>query len=292
MITGAWIIAGLFLNYNYQGNNIDQLTSPLDPSKIETLQEILDDNFTIFSLPNFYDELASRANNVTQTQSGWPANQTSFGTMYAYLKGRNTTQATEAELGLIVKVPTNNKKEVNEMLSLMYYAKMLAKCGKDGFADVLPYVNKLHSKMLQINIHESQISRSKAPFGQMYNFWNIMGFQATAKHYAGRRLGLIQSGILYLWNEWKNRVDSWNDTVNAAKVVSNSVKPVSILDNAVVVFYVDFTLKAVCVFIFFCEFSTKVYTTAFYKALLLIFKKVYHQSSGRLVLVLGHLIRH
>ncbi|CAL8140703.1 unnamed protein product [Orchesella dallaii] len=51
-ITGSWILAGIFLTYNYQGNNIDELTSPLVPKKLETFEEVFNQNFTIFSLPN------------------------------------------------------------------------------------------------------------------------------------------------------------------------------------------------------------------------------------------------
>jgi len=54
LITGAWVVAGLFLSYNYQGNNIDQLTSPFTPKKFETFSQILENNFTVYLLPIRY----------------------------------------------------------------------------------------------------------------------------------------------------------------------------------------------------------------------------------------------
>jgi len=53
------VVAGLFLSYNYQGNNIDQLTSPFSPKKFETFSEILDNNCTLYSLPLWYEIIKS-----------------------------------------------------------------------------------------------------------------------------------------------------------------------------------------------------------------------------------------
>jgi len=54
-ITGAWVVAGIFLANNYQGNNIYQLTTPFSPKKFETFGEILSNNFTVYSLPIWYE---------------------------------------------------------------------------------------------------------------------------------------------------------------------------------------------------------------------------------------------
>jgi len=48
---------GLFLSYNYQGNNIDQLTSPHELKKYEIFYEIFGNNVTIYSLQIRYEWL-------------------------------------------------------------------------------------------------------------------------------------------------------------------------------------------------------------------------------------------
>jgi len=52
------VLAGLFLSYNYQGTNIDQLTSPFFPKKLESFDEIFAQNFTVYSLPIVYKYLS------------------------------------------------------------------------------------------------------------------------------------------------------------------------------------------------------------------------------------------
>jgi len=64
---------------------------------------------------------------------------------------------------------------------------------------------------------------------------------------------LIESGIVGLWNGWENRLESWNDTVEAEKQISSAFKPISIEGNVVVVFYIDLALKLACLCIFLCE---------------------------------------
>jgi len=218
---------------------------------METFEEILSNNLTIFSLPVLYDDYMEQIKVYGFIFSPWGPADSKFGT--AYLQ-RKRGEVDENELKRIIKVPSDsNSTEQVAMLSMEYYADAISKCGRDVFADTLSNVNILRSKMLARNVEDGQIAKSKVSFGQIYQDWIITDFQTSAETYATRRFGLIQSGLIQVWNEWKYRLESWNDTVETAKQISESVKPISIRDNIIVVFYVDLSFKGFCVIMFLCE---------------------------------------
>jgi len=212
LITGAWVLTGLFLSYNYQGNNIDQLTSPFAPKKFETFSEILANNFKVYSLPKRYKLLRSEMP-LSQfrpeedygyfNQFYWNPIEVTFGKIYLHQKSRNTTRSIKAFLKKIVKIPANHSEMIN-MLPLKYYIDTISKCNQDVFAETMSYILKLRTSLLQGNIEDSDISKSKVAFGQMYHFWKISNMQMIAEDYARRRFGLIESGIVRLWNVWKS----------------------------------------------------------------------------------------
>jgi len=139
------------------------------------------------------------------------------------------------------------------MTHFNYYLETLLTCGQVAFVDTLSYVNKIQSQLHSFNIKMSQISRNKIQLGQMYQVWIILDYPIDPQIYATRRLALIQSGLIHLWHEWKNRVEFWNDTVKDAKGASSFAKAISIRDNIVVVYYVDLSLKAICLLFFVIE---------------------------------------
>jgi len=94
----------------------------------------------------------------------------------------------------IIKISTNFF-EMKTMLEFSYYVETIYKCGQDVLADMLPFVNKLRSKL---QIETSQTSQSKFAFRQMYQLWYFYDFQATAEEYARRRFGIIESGLVHI----------------------------------------------------------------------------------------------
>jgi len=253
VITGAWVLTGMFLSYNYQGNNIDQLTSPFELKKFETFEQILSNNLTVYSLPIQYEELqlllADPNMGVIEyydTWKGlWTVNELKFGKMYYHQKIKQTEESLRAILKPIVKIPTDFE-EMKTMAEFEYYVNVISKCGKVAFADVFSFVEKLRSKL---HVDKRQISQSKVAFGQMHQLWWFYKLQLTAKDYARRRFGIIEFGLVHIWNEWKYHLELWNDTVQAAKQDSSTAKPLSLKGNLVVVFYVDLTLKTACLIV-------------------------------------------
>jgi len=104
-------------------------------------------------------------------------------------------------------------------------------------------VLKLRSNLLKNHIEDSHTSQSKIALGQMFQDWKIVGLQMTAENNARHWFGLIESGTFHLWNLWRSRLESWNETVEASKQFSTGFKPISIESNAVMVFYIDLALS-------------------------------------------------
>jgi len=262
LITGAWVLTGLFLSYNYQGNNIDQLTSPFAPRKFETFDEVLSNNFTLYSLPLEFDyikySIARSTLGIEHDYKHWSErfnlNELSFVKLYLHQNIKNATSVLKDALERIVKTPADWW-DMNNMLQFDYYVDRISKCEQDVYTDILSYVNKLRSNLIKKNVGDFDISQSKTSYGQTYQFWKLSYIQMPAEYYSRRRLGLIESGIINLWSVWKNRVESWNDTVEGERKISSSseAKPISLDGNTIVVFYVHLTCKAVCLFVFMCE---------------------------------------
>jgi len=254
------VVTGLFLSYNYQGNNIDQLTTPFTPKKFETFTKILENNFTVYSLPIRYEYVKthidvytiSPKDNYNYFHYFWNPIEVTFGKMFLHQKSRNTTASLLDVLKRIVRIPANDS-DMRKMLPFGYYVHAISKCKQDAFAETMSFILKLRSNLLQSGIEDSHISQSKVSLCQRYQFWKIAKLHIDAGDYARRRFGLIESGIIYLWNGWKYRLDSWNDTVEAEKQIFSAFKPISIEGNVVVVFYIDLALKFVCLCIFLCE---------------------------------------
>jgi len=231
------------------------LTSPLELKKYETFDEILGNNLTLYSLPLRHELLQAYINDpggpkkyFADWKRYWEADEVKFGKMYFHRKSKQVYTSLQEMLSRIVKTPMNYL-EMKTMIEFSYYVETIAKCGQDAFADTLSFVEKLRSKL---NVDKQQISQSKAPYGQMYRLWYFRFLQSAAEDYARRRFGLIESGLVRIWNEWKYYAESWNDTVLAAQQTS-LVKPLSMNGNLVVVFYVDVSLKFVCLVMFACE---------------------------------------
>jgi len=93
----------------------------------------------------------------------------------------------------------------------------------------------------------------------VYQFWEIGALQISADDYSRRRLGLIESGIIHLWNARRSivnkSIESTSDTAQAEqeKQFSFAGKSISLSRNVFMVFYVDLSGKLACLCIFLCE---------------------------------------
>ncbi|CAL8138900.1 unnamed protein product [Orchesella dallaii] len=259
-LTGGWVLAGMFLTYNFQGNNIDQLTSPLDPKKLETFEEIFSNNLTLFSLPSDYasHEFEFKHSYTSETIESlqrdhsddplWDITDFTFSYMFLRQKIKLTENDAQEHLKRLVKSPMNFIESV-AMIPFQFYVKQISKCGRDVFVDKLSRVNRLHYELT--NIPDAQlenIAASKTPYGRVYPFLVSTYSEYPAEYFARRFSSLIQSGIAKLWKDWKFRVDSGNYTVMQGRLQKKaSFEALSISGNIAVVFYLHLLFLAMCV---------------------------------------------
>ncbi|CAL8132778.1 unnamed protein product [Orchesella dallaii] len=170
-LTGGWVLAGMFLAYNYQGSNIDQLTSPLIPTHMETFTEIFSNNLTIFSMPNNHswfqrkqDRLDTMKRYEYDIRPWWNSDELTVSQLYLRNNFNETEGLVKERLKNITKHP-KNQMESRALLKFDYYVNQIAKCGQDVFVDKLVEVNRLHFALAKrLGYNEKDIATSKETY--------------------------------------------------------------------------------------------------------------------------------
>ncbi|ODM86814.1 hypothetical protein Ocin01_19867 [Orchesella cincta] len=256
LVTGSWILAGLFLTNNYQGNNIDQLTTPLTPKTIENFEEVFGNNLTVFSMPVYYKALKdflALDDQRAWDQRAWSVESVTISDIY--LRKQVNRDLSEAKIALkhIIRVP-KNWMETKKMIEFDFYISKIAECGRDVFVDTYDLVQKLRFGLIKRNVNKATIATSKVSYGIRNHLWKFYIVRIPGETLDRRYLSLVQSGVFHLWKEWKFRIDMWNDTIQAAKLeLPPSAKALSIADNIAVVFYLHLGLLLVSCTLFLVE---------------------------------------
>jgi len=232
------------------------LTAPLDPKRVETFEEVLSKNLTIYSLPNHFYEikleytLSDTLSNEPVIYFPWNSDQVTCSKFFSQPKSDKEVEPKKYEFS--VKTPSTPE-EAEKMIEFEFYPTKLAQCDKDVFVDTLEHVNKVKRLMINAGVHKSKIARSKTEIGTVYQIWQFERDELSYDLYMGRMFALRQSGLTNLWKSWKHRIDTWNDTVQSARNESTSANPISTRDNIVVVFYVHLSLEAISIAILVFE---------------------------------------
>ncbi|CAL8116519.1 unnamed protein product, partial [Orchesella dallaii] len=222
-LTGAWVLAGLFLSYNYQGNNIDQLTSPLAPKKLETFDEIFSNNLTIFSM--------TLKSTVIEMQAKWfqmmgyreqiplfDIDDLTISELYLRNRWNESVSDAKTRLKTIVRAPMSFEESL-EMASFQYYVQQISKCEREVFMDRSIQISRMRLELAKIpNIMIENIAKSKIFYGKYYELWRSRRVYFPITYFEIRFLSMIQAGLVTFWKNWKFRVESWNDTVNLARL--------------------------------------------------------------------------
>ncbi|CAL8130889.1 unnamed protein product [Orchesella dallaii] len=260
-LTGAWVLAGFFLSNNYQGTNIDQLTSPLAPKKMETFEQIFNNNLSVFSLPLNYEALLLFFRKYKPAQPGafgrandqwWTSQQVTFAELYTIKQINMSIDDAYLALHGFVQAPAT----VNEsllMLSIQYYIEKISRCQHDVFVDRWSQVNKLRLKLLKLSINEATIATSKSSYGLLYQHWYFENTKIPANALQKRYSSLIHSGIIQFWKRLKYWTETLSDMFLTARISTTSVNALSTKDNIVVVFYVHLSLQSISLVLFLFE---------------------------------------
>ncbi|CAL8114615.1 unnamed protein product [Orchesella dallaii] len=267
-ITGSWIMTGIVLTFFYQGDNINRLMAPLSKSKLQSFDEMLAENLTIYSpfadtdlLKADYFEILNAGVNATILE--WEASgaynssdtmelRTVFGAMYSRNHVRNTYKEISIILSRITRTPHMLATAI-PTLDFDYFVNKISKCDKYVYVDTLGKVERMKLQLRKHRISGKRTTVSNHAYGQMFNEWMFRENPWPPEAFALKLHSLFQSGIVQLWRTWKFRVETWTDAVQLARNTTNLPKPVSISDNIVVVFYVHVLLLCVACVTFMFE---------------------------------------
>ncbi|CAL8114609.1 unnamed protein product, partial [Orchesella dallaii] len=258
-ITGSWIITGIVLTYFYQGDNINRLIAPILKSKLESFDAMLAENLTVYSPFVETAEMKAELNELLLTY-GWNDTmsevsglndiddlsvlKTVFGAIFYRKNVRITYQEVISILSRITETP-HTLTTVIPTLDFDYFVTKISKCDKYVYVDTLDKVERMKLQLKKHGISGKRTTVSNHAYGQMFNEWMFRGNPWPLDWFTLKVHSLFQSGIVQLWRSWKFRVETWTDTVQLARNVTNSAKPVSTGDNFVVVFYVHTILLGV-----------------------------------------------
>ncbi|CAL8083949.1 unnamed protein product [Orchesella dallaii] len=235
---GNATIVNSFAGRVIPGNNIDQLTSPLAPKKLETFEEVFTRNLRVYSLPRNVEYLKpfmeiALADKGRDQNPTWKAKDVTLAENHIRLEVNDTLTNLEKRLANLVITP----RDLNESVVMAkdeYYVKHISMCSQEVFVGRLIEVRKMHKELLNI-IPDSKIATSVASYGKQFQQLNIDGFGAPVRVVENRFLSLVQSGIATLWKNWKFRLDTRNHTVALAQARQTNTKGLSMNDNIVVV---------------------------------------------------------
>ncbi|CAL8135197.1 unnamed protein product [Orchesella dallaii] len=255
-IYGSWFLAGFVIAYFYQGDNINRLTAPLEPAKMERFDEVLRENLTIFSPPASLTYVQQSYNLMLAMEFKYffvyTAEQTLFGSQF-YMKTLSLSPTkVESYLKMKMHVPTNFT-DVGIMIQPNYYLNIITKCDGSVYVDVIENIRITRMSLLNRGISENDITVSKESYSQINEEFDLESIPLHAGYFIKRVHSLIQSGILELWKEWDSRVTGWNETVLNARNQKSSGRPISTEDNVVVVFYIHAGLLSLAAVIFVLE---------------------------------------
>jgi len=170
-----------------------------------------------------------------------------------------TYEEVQEKLKSVLKSPQNSQEG---MLTLEphYYGKMIAKCGKDAYIDVLQRIEPLKANLKLMGIDSKKIATSKSAFGMLYTNIVFLHTPFPGTIFWSRLRRLLESNIPQWWESWRFLIAMYNDTAMAARNSIDAPKAVSVEDsNALVMFQLHIYLLCFATLVFLCEAWKKLY---------------------------------
>ncbi|CAL8135919.1 unnamed protein product [Orchesella dallaii] len=187
-ITGSWIITGIVLTYFYQGDNINRLMAPLSKSKLESFDEMLAENLTIYSpfvnIAEYEAELnkfISLGGNGIISEESMANNSydfaelnTVFGVLFYIKNVRISYKEVISILSRITQTP-HSLLEIIPTLDFDYFVNKVSKCDKHAYVDTLDKVERMKLQLKKHGIGGKRTTVSNHAYGQMINDWKFRG---------------------------------------------------------------------------------------------------------------------
>jgi len=277
-LSGSWLISGIILSYYYKGDNIDQIIAPITPSRLGTFDELLHENFSIYTFFVGIDDI-KKATEYDQRELVVDNKRFVNGSLYyksflfnpilmpfVILYGRKNRKVKGWEawkkVNSMLKLP-QDEKEAFEFNTVGYLSRQIGRCQKEAYVDTVDKVLGVKQAMILGGIKRSSITISKDSYGDMFDEWRFENFDWPADKLNLRVRSVFESGIVAAWKRWIKRVTTWNNTVLEKNelAVSQTLKGISLEDNAVVVFYIHLFILFVAWVTFLYEIRKQLWNT-------------------------------
>ncbi|CAL8132856.1 unnamed protein product [Orchesella dallaii] len=257
------------LTTEYLGENITNISAPIEAQNIDSFEELFNSNFTIYSPINNNErvtiifKLIKDAGNLghliynTFSASFEKTDNWDYQSIFSKLLWKNGARynysdeyiqkiLNEKEVNVTRKTVEDVESRVNED----HIFAMISKCRTQAYVDTFENIQRLKLRLTEKFPHH-KIAMSKQPFDEMYENWELHNVPFSANIILRRSHSLFQSGLIHWWSSWAFRVSSWNVTAGAAR---NSVfQAVSLQGNIQVLFYLYLGMIGFPVIIFALE---------------------------------------
>ncbi|CAL8135917.1 unnamed protein product [Orchesella dallaii] len=228
-ITGSWIITGIILTYFYQGDNINRLIAPLSKSKLESFDEMLAENLTIYSPFINTAEIEAELNDLLSL--GWNSSilgdsvannsndhvelNTVFGVLFYIKNVRITYKEVISILSRITQTP-HSLLEGIPTLDFDYFVNKISKCDKHAYVDTLDKVERMKLQLKKHGIGGKRTTVSNHAYGQMINDWKFRGNPWPLDWFTlkDRSAKFVECLVPFYWqlntrNKWLKELGIW-----------------------------------------------------------------------------------
>lgn len=241
----AWAFSIILLNVQYRGKNIDRLTSQLPPMHFDTLLELVDNNFTLYSPMSTKTQhnlktvvYTLKRHEFRKSGNVFRPNSSELDTEYLHAKLKEIPR-----IALVAdKIPnwyslaikkaldeTSGNKLLNRIPRLLYKPRSMEEWIDWNPKTIANHIGSCNNSALIANFHTiaeiNSILKEQLTYSEYENihisskpalttftsiiFLNIPGHPEPLQ---SRRRSVAQSGLLHVWSKWKG-IYSLNQSV-------------------------------------------------------------------------------
>lgn len=260
-LTLPWLLLGVVFSYGYQGENVKELTKPIQSYPLLRFSEIINANFTIYQ-PNVQGALIDQV--LTSFFSNYSfflefglfaKNHEQEFLLHQYFEGLRRAFGWDVfsrsireyirpdkvmKLIKLLKLPKTYS-ELHKMASQEYFINSLSKCNKVAYIDGIANVSKIYVELLKAGkVNRKHLQISIESLDRLYTTAKFQNFPKNLAAYIWRRMGsMFQAGI----SQTLNIYNAANATLKYGQV--SNFQRVSLNGNIALSFYLILVLAAV-----------------------------------------------
>ncbi|CAL8147156.1 unnamed protein product [Orchesella dallaii] len=254
-ICGTWILVGILFSYGYQGSNIMKLIAPLARRTVDTFNDVVARNLSLYSpIDSFTVKAMLRKENYTKSQyktSRRIKPSKLERVLELIIRGHNGTVRNDAENLKRNLYSAKNLKDVRMMHETDYYFEKISKCDNVAYVDTYEEVLVKHERLKSYITKQkpgkkNTLSLSKKPYTQTYQNWDFKNMPLSATQFSMRLRSVSESGLEKLWSLWSKWIAE-RRYMAITTTRKNHPEKLDLGSNVVVVFYLCLGLIYVCV---------------------------------------------